>query len=761
MKKMTPYRLLAFLVTALILSLGFQSRGAFVIDSLTGAVTANEISNFKSTMNGWSVPSGEGNQWLFSSPAFQCYAMSRMYEITGDTSILDRLILWTDSTMAARNDPNTGMVLWTGRRELTWPEDTNSIYSASGGGEHVNHILTCAKLILQTPSIWNTTIASGDPHGYGATYKARALKYLELCDQTIDGFIIGVWVDPSQSDHFIYPSNWGGSGGSPGNGVPWNQQSMFVAALQRSSECHEILGDDPARVAYQDSICTSAVNWFLSDCVAYTASSKSCYYWYYSDGTTTKYEEVWENHGALDIRMLCETYMRGIGLSKTEMTKFANTMQYSVWNGSIFHGRFDGADGSYGTQTHTKGFYTMLGDFLPALYTTIATANQSQTSDTEAMTYLLWMKDRNYQQFALSGSASSGISISPGGSATYDVGVSPLGGFSGTVSLSASGLPTGVTATYTPASISGASGVSSLQIDTATTTPTGSYNLTVTGTSGSKVQSGTIPLYVPSGSPLTGNRVIGRTASTSSDYSAGYDGSKAIDGDTNSRWAAATGTSGDQWLTVDFGSLSRFASVIIKEIYAQRVSAYKLQSSMDGVTFQDIPGTTGTTIGTARTVSFEPVSARYIRLYIIASSSNPTINEFEVYSDIAQGATATASTTWSSSYDAGHAADGSEDSRWSASSGSVNNQWLLIDFGSATSYGRVIIKEIYAQRVTAFKLQSSSNGTTFSDISGASGTTIGADKTVTFTPVSARYIRLFLTSSSTNPTINEFEVFTK
>jgi hypothetical protein len=71
----------------------------------------------------------------------------------------------------------------------------------------------------------------------------------------------------------------------------------------------------------------------------------------------------------------------------------------------------------------------------------------------------------------------------------------------------------------------------------------------------------------------------------------------------------------------------------------------------------------------------------------------------------------------------------------------------------------VIIKEINYQRVTAFKLQTSSDGTTFTDISGGSGTTIGASKTITFAAKTARYIRLYITSASDVPTLNEFQVY--
>src|SRR5207248_575081 len=115
-------------------------------------------------------------------------------------------------------------------------------------------------------------------------------------------------------------------------------------------------------------------------------------------------------------------------------------------------------------------------------------------------------------------------------------------------------------------------------------------------------------------------------------------------------------------------------------------------------------------------------------------------------SNLALGKTATASTTWSLSYSAAMAVDGSDASRWSAASGQTNNQWILIDLGSATAYDRVVVKEISYPRVTSFKIQSSTNGTTFTDL--ATGTSIGASNTVTFASVTARYVRLFMGSAA-------------
>ena len=97
------------------------------------------------------------------------------------------------------------------------------------------------------------------------------------------------------------------------------------------------------------------------------------------------------------------------------------------------------------------------------------------------------------QGFSISDSPSSG-SVTQGGSTSTTVSVSETGAAQ-TVNLSASGLPTGATASFNPASLS-ASGSSTLTISTTASTPTGTYSITVTGTGTSGTHSTTYSLTV-------------------------------------------------------------------------------------------------------------------------------------------------------------------------------------------------------------------------------------------------------------------------
>ncbi len=85
--------------------------------------------------------------------------------------------------------------------------------------------------------------------------------------------------------------------------------------------------------------------------------------------------------------------------------------------------------------------------------------------------------------------------VTAGNSTSYTVTTGAQNGFTGTVALSASGLPSGASASFTPASIGGA-GSSTLNITTTTSTAPGTFTLSITGTSGSLSHSTNVTLAV-------------------------------------------------------------------------------------------------------------------------------------------------------------------------------------------------------------------------------------------------------------------------
>jgi subtilase family serine protease len=89
------------------------------------------------------------------------------------------------------------------------------------------------------------------------------------------------------------------------------------------------------------------------------------------------------------------------------------------------------------------------------------------------------------------------LSIKQGSSGSTTVSTAVVDGFDAAVALTASGLPTGVTAAFTPSTIAApGSGSSTLAFTVASTAVAGTYSIMVTGTSGSTVVSTSVSLTV-------------------------------------------------------------------------------------------------------------------------------------------------------------------------------------------------------------------------------------------------------------------------
>jgi hypothetical protein len=115
------------------------------------------------------------------------------------------------------------------------------------------------------------------------------------------------------------------------------------------------------------------------------------------------------------------------------------------------------------------------------------------------------------------------LTVTAGGSGTSTIATAVTSGSAQTVSLSATGLPTGATASFSPGSVT-AGGSSTLTLATSSSTPAGTYTVTVTGTGTSATHGATIALTVSApaptndfsiaASPTSATIVAGGTAAT-------------------------------------------------------------------------------------------------------------------------------------------------------------------------------------------------------------------------------------------------------
>jgi uncharacterized membrane protein len=102
--------------------------------------------------------------------------------------------------------------------------------------------------------------------------------------------------------------------------------------------------------------------------------------------------------------------------------------------------------------------------------------------------------------------SSTSISVAQGASGSVNVTLGVSGGFSSSVSLSATGLPTGVTASFTPPSLAApGSGVSALSLTASSQAVAGSYTIEVTANGGTVTQNASLNLTItpPAGFTLS------------------------------------------------------------------------------------------------------------------------------------------------------------------------------------------------------------------------------------------------------------------
>jgi hypothetical protein len=110
----------------------------------------------------------------------------------------------------------------------------------------------------------------------------------------------------------------------------------------------------------------------------------------------------------------------------------------------------------------------------------------TQTTDTSARIYEFQVfpsQAGSSADFAVAVTPPSQNVVAGGLPASFTTVTIALGGFNGNVAWSATGLPSGAAATFSPTTVNG-SGSSTVSISTSSSTPPGTYTVTITGTSG-------------------------------------------------------------------------------------------------------------------------------------------------------------------------------------------------------------------------------------------------------------------------------------
>jgi protein-S-isoprenylcysteine O-methyltransferase Ste14 len=332
-----------------------------VLEGLDGDVTTNEYQSFIDKLNYLPPPptNNIGNLMVDEKDGARIHGMQTFYAFTHDRRDLDMAIVWSDAFLHARNDPTNGRVIWTGKRDLCWPnKETNDVahvlYSGTENGDVIEHIVNTAKLILESPSLWNET-APADTFNFGATYLERAKTYVRESQRSAETTIVPWFVRSTkdgyrliQPDSQVYYKYCESSGP-----VPWNQQQSIVGGLLRLAQCHHLLNDANTNIAYYEKITADAADWFFASALPVSAHNRVCYQWtYVAPRDPADWPEV-TTESDYDM-FIFRAYQANLGPTRQQMQRLINTARFVMYLGT---NRFAGkVNGTSNAERHDRQF---------------------------------------------------------------------------------------------------------------------------------------------------------------------------------------------------------------------------------------------------------------------------------------------------------------------------------------------------------------------------------------------------------------------
>ena len=276
------------------------------------------------------------------------------------------------------------------------------------------------------------------------------------------------------------------------------------------------------------------------------------------------------------------------------------------------------------------------------------------------------------------------------------------------------------------------------------------------------------PLFIPTSTKPAGDLALNTTATASSTCASGQEAAKAVDGSATTDWCGTT-TNRQAWLQLDLGQSRTIDRWVVDHAASNGESTdyntkdFRLQSSTSSSgPWTDRDTVTGNTANRTDR-RFTPVPARYWRILVtdptqVTTDSSARIYGVKLYTststigDLAQGKTATASSTCNTTSEtAAKALDASSTTKWC---GFVSNglAWLQVDLGRAVSVKRWVVRHAHYGGETAsyntkdFALEyATSNDGPWTQFDAVTGNTADStDRTATAT--SARYWRLKVTA---------------
>ncbi|XP_006824724.1 uncharacterized protein LOC102801273, partial [Saccoglossus kowalevskii] len=215
--------------------------------------------------------------------------------------------------------------------------------------------------------------------------------------------------------------------------------------------------------------------------------------------------------------------------------------------------------------------------------------------------------------------------------------------------------------------------------------------------------------------PALENVAIGKTATQSSDWSASYPASNAVDGNTNTNWnsGSCTSTKDNQnaWWKVDLGGNYLVHEVIVTnrlDCCETRILNAEIRVGLsDDISQNSQCGEKITSSQTSQAnihiQCSSPIVGRYVSMHLVDRSDLLNFCEMQVMAEesqpalenVAIGKTATQSSDWSASYPATNAVDGNTKTNWNSGSCTSTkdnqNAWWKVDLGGNYLVHEVIV----------------------------------------------------------------------
>lgn len=100
----------------------------------------------------WEMDDDVGNSLSMGMFGQSAYAASVLFEVSGDRRALNEALRFADNLLFLRNDPENGLVFWTGEREPVWRTkeegSTNLTYAGSEQGDIVGHMCVAVGMLI-------------------------------------------------------------------------------------------------------------------------------------------------------------------------------------------------------------------------------------------------------------------------------------------------------------------------------------------------------------------------------------------------------------------------------------------------------------------------------------------------------------------------------------------------------------------------------------------------------------------------------------